>query len=326
MKLLGISCGRKMGNSEIMLKEALMAGEELGANVELIRLVDLDIKPCLHCLQCPWNPKGPSGCIHKDDAPFLWDKIMDSDGLIISSPVYTLTPPALLLNIRDRILGPKADIAFIDEYKKAGNRDIRFNRQAFVDERIFKARPGGFISIGGAPYHDWVTLAIPLLHTLTFSMQIEIIDQIQIVGAGAPGAILLKEEALERAKILGRNVAQAMGKKRQEMKYIAKDQGLCPSCHLKLFVIIEKNQIMCPICGIKGKLKIHDGEITPLFSEEEQKRSRLTIEGKRIHFFEILDVFNEFQKRANEIPERLKRYESYKPYVSPPSKIIKNKN
>lgn len=321
MKLLGLSCGRKMGNSEILLKEALMAAKESGAEVEILRLVDLDIKPCHHCLQCPWNPKGPKGCIHKDDGPFLWDKIMECDGLIISSPVYTLTPPALLLNVRDRILGPKADIAFIDEYKKAGYKDIRFNRQAFVDERIFKPRPGGFISIGGAPYIDWVTLAIPLLHTLSFSMQIEIVDQIQIVGVGAPGAILLKEEALQRAKRLGQNVANAMGKSRQEMKFMADDQGICPSCHLKLLVVIEKNEIMCPICGIKGTLEIKNGKITPFFSEEEQKKSRLTIEGKRIHFYEILDVFNEFQKRAKEIPEKIKKYESCLPITIPPSKV-----
>lgn len=320
MKLLGLACGRKMGNSEIMLKEALMAAEVLGIKVEIIRLVDLDIKPCMHCLQCPWNPKGPNGCIHKDDAPFLWDKIMECDGLIISSPVYTLTPPALLLNIRDRILGPKADIAFIDEYKKAGNKDIRFNRQAFVDERIFKARAGGFISIGGAPYIDWVTLAIPLLYTLTFSMQVEIIDQIQLTGVGAPGAVLLKEEALDRARKLGLNVAKSMGKSREEMKFLAEDQGICPSCHLKLFAIMENNEIMCPICGIKGKLEVNDGKVSFFFSEEERKKSRLTIEGKRIHFYEILDVFKDFQKRANEVPEKLKKYESYMPYALPPRK------
>lgn len=323
MKLLGLSCGRKMGNCEIMLKEALMAAEESGAEVEIIRLIDLDIKPCLHCVQCPWNPKGPKGCIHKDDAPFLWDKIMECDGLIISSPVYTLTPPALLLNVRDRILGPKADIAFVDEYKKAGNKDIRFNREAFVDERIFKPRAGGFISVGGAPYIDWVTLAIPLLHTLTFSMQIEIVDHFQIIGTGAPGSVLLKEEALGRARKLGHHVAQAMGKPREEMKYMAEDTGICPSCHLKLFVAIEKNEIMCPVCGIKGTLEIKDGKFITLFSEEERKKSRLTIEGKRIHFYEILDVFRDFQKRANEVPEKIKKYESYSPIIVPPSKVKK---
>ena len=47
MKLLGISCGRDMGNSEILLKHALKAAEETGkAEVELIRLHDYNILPC----------------------------------------------------------------------------------------------------------------------------------------------------------------------------------------------------------------------------------------------------------------------------------------
>lgn len=38
MKILGLTCGRKMSNSEILVKEALMGAEELGAEVELVRL------------------------------------------------------------------------------------------------------------------------------------------------------------------------------------------------------------------------------------------------------------------------------------------------
>lgn len=37
MKILGISCG-KMSNTEILVKEALMGAEELGAEVEFVRL------------------------------------------------------------------------------------------------------------------------------------------------------------------------------------------------------------------------------------------------------------------------------------------------
>ena len=47
MKLLGISCGRDMGNSEILLKHALKAAEETGkAEVELIRLHDYKASLC----------------------------------------------------------------------------------------------------------------------------------------------------------------------------------------------------------------------------------------------------------------------------------------
>ena len=50
MKLLGLGAGRKMGNSEILLKEALIAAEETGVQVELLRLHDLNIKHCIGCI------------------------------------------------------------------------------------------------------------------------------------------------------------------------------------------------------------------------------------------------------------------------------------
>ncbi len=52
MKVLGLTCGRKMSNTEILVKEALMGAEEMGAKVEIVRLMDLNIKPCTGCNSC----------------------------------------------------------------------------------------------------------------------------------------------------------------------------------------------------------------------------------------------------------------------------------
>jgi len=49
MKVLGSTCGRKMSNTEILVREALMRAEEMGAEVETVRLMDLNIKPCTWC-------------------------------------------------------------------------------------------------------------------------------------------------------------------------------------------------------------------------------------------------------------------------------------
>ena len=48
-KIIGLSTGRKNGNSEILLKEALMAAEELGVESDIIRAMDLRVKPCTGC-------------------------------------------------------------------------------------------------------------------------------------------------------------------------------------------------------------------------------------------------------------------------------------
>ena len=46
MKVLGLTCGRRLSNTEILVKEALMGAEEMGVEVEIVRLMDLSIKPC----------------------------------------------------------------------------------------------------------------------------------------------------------------------------------------------------------------------------------------------------------------------------------------
>jgi len=43
----------------------------------------------------------------------------------------------------------------------------------------------------------------------------------------------------------------------------------------------------------------------------------LTIEGKRIHFWEIADVQKEFALRMHEIPEKIEKYKTYKTYSRP---------
>ena len=71
----------------------------------------------------------------------------------------------------------------------------------------------------------------------------------------------------------------------------------------------------------KGTLKVSNDEITVVFPDEEQKKSRLTLEGKRLHFWEIADVNKEFEQRKHELPEKLEKYKSYKPYSRPQRKV-----
>ena len=51
-KVLGISFGRKMANTDVMVKTALMECEKAGCDVQFIRADDLDIKPCTGCISC----------------------------------------------------------------------------------------------------------------------------------------------------------------------------------------------------------------------------------------------------------------------------------
>jgi flavone/flavonol reductase len=308
MKLLGLSCGRKMGNSEILLKEALMAAEEFGMEVEIIRLADFKIKPCTGCTKCTQSllRGGYGKCvIEDDDMPFIHEKIMDCDGLIVSVPVYILSPTGYFKVLCDR-LGPSHDVAMFTEAKNTmGGKGF--------DERYFKTRVGGFIGVGGSPRQAWVSLGLPLMHCMTFPLQIGIVDQLQVLGAGMAGQVVLNEEAIKRARKLGRNMASAMGKPIAEVEFMGDEPGTCPVCHTNLLLVGKKNRVECAICGIQGLLSVDGDEVTVIFDEEEQKKSHLTLEGRRHHFYELNEVIKKFEQRKSEVSKKLERYKAYNP-------------
>ncbi|MEM4556385.1 MAG: flavodoxin family protein, partial [Sulfolobales archaeon] len=103
VKVLGINGSpRPYGNSVQALRLALRAAELEGAEVELVNLYEYDVKPCMGCVSddimactypCPIN----------DDMVKLYPKIIEADGLIISSPIYWFGVSGLLKNLIDRL-------------------------------------------------------------------------------------------------------------------------------------------------------------------------------------------------------------------------------
>ena len=51
-KVMGMTAGRKDSNSEILLKEALYACQEMGAEVTFVNLRDYNIEDCTGCTFC----------------------------------------------------------------------------------------------------------------------------------------------------------------------------------------------------------------------------------------------------------------------------------
>ena len=85
MKLLGLSFSpRKGGNTELLLGRAFAGASRSGAQAELYRVADKDIKPCTGCGSCFKTGE----CQIKDDMQELRDRMLDADGIIFGTPVY----------------------------------------------------------------------------------------------------------------------------------------------------------------------------------------------------------------------------------------------
>ncbi|QCX34420.1 flavodoxin family protein [Caloramator sp. E03] len=318
MKILGISCGRRMGNTEILVKEALMGAQELGAEVEFIRLGDLNLKPCTGCNACVVNlfeKAGTGECVIKDDDfAFIDEKILECDGLILGSPIYEKSPSGQLKILNDR-MGPSHDYAFRLIAKKI-REEKNITTGKGPDERSFKIRAASLIAVGGS---EWDNFALPMLHLFTLSWQMEVVDKFLVNWVALPGMVALKEDILKRARMSGRHVAETLMKPITEAKYIG-EEGVCPICHSKLFEIRNSKDnypVVCGICGVKGTLNVIDGKVKFEISEEEKSNSHVTLSGKFKHADELNNISLKPAPNAHELPQRLEKYRTYLTYSKP---------
>ena len=75
---------RKKGNTEILLEAMGHGIKSAGGDLEIIRLCDMSISPCIGCGSC--GKKGK--CIIDDDMTLLYEKIGAHKRIVLASPIY----------------------------------------------------------------------------------------------------------------------------------------------------------------------------------------------------------------------------------------------
>jgi multimeric flavodoxin WrbA len=297
-RVLGLGCGQPHGSAEILLKAALQAAQGEGAAVELVRLDELRL------------PSGGAEDTEPDDAWWLWDRLAECDGLILSTPIMSRTVAARLKLLGDRLLGPNADAAIIEALLALRNQGQEPAVPFRIDERVLKPRVAGFLAVGGSLTPQWKTLTLPMMHATTFSMHIAVADQVQFGGAGTPRSIVLDRDAIERSALLGRNVAGQLGVPFDQVRYLG-PPGLCPMCHLDV-IALHGTDVECATCGARGLLA-PDGQVT----WTDLSTSVISMAEKRAHAVEIQDTAGRHAQVRTEIDERAREFEAYDPVVRP---------
>lgn len=308
MRLLGLACGSAGGNCELLLKAAMMAAEADGLSGEMVRVADLAL------------PAGRPGTLPAgiaDDRPWIVEKLIACDALIIAAPIYTRAPPGTLKLMIDRAFGPRVDVASVMRVRAGQQGDDPRYKDTVVDERLLKPRVGGLLSLGGATSRDWVTFGLPMLHMATFSMHIAIVDQVQLLGSAMPGTVLFDDAAMARAEALGRNVAAEIGKPFDAAGYHG-EAGVCPICHCDL-IVPHADFAECATCAARGRIAIEGGQPRLIVSDEGRRRSILTIAGKQHHQDEIDAVSGTVIPRLKDVPPLRARYDAYDRLSPPPS-------
>ena len=308
MKIMGITAGRPGGNSEILLKEALMAVEEnFNAETIWVNLHDANIIPCTGCEACMTQmmmKKKKPVCIHhgKDDMEIIMEKMASADGLIISVPSFCLAPQGIWKVFTDRWLPYEWAIQ-----KKMGLVEG-------VPERV-----AGLIACGGAT-QNWQPFSLALLNVPMFMQSIKVVDMIMATGVARPGQVLLKSEFVNQARNLGINVGKSCKENYEDVKYLGERKGWCPVCHHNLLIKGEPHwnglsfNIECAMCGAGGDLVVNDiGEHEFVIAPNGLEHCRIFTEGRENHAEELGVLNREFFSKIEEIKGESLKYKNYKP-------------
>lgn len=137
VKILGISGSPRHANTELAVKEALKAAEDLGfVETDFLSLADYNLQPCKGEMKCfgwraPADQKEWECTETKDDSKIINSRVKQCDGLILGTPIYVLDVTSLT-----RIFMEKAHCFGF------------FSFTQWAGELVYK--PIGLVTVGGA--------------------------------------------------------------------------------------------------------------------------------------------------------------------------------
>jgi multimeric flavodoxin WrbA len=283
MKVLALNGSfRKNGNTEILLKQALMAAEAEGCQVEILRLTDYKIGPCRGCGLCLFRENVCQ--VKDDDVSLIFSKVNESDGVIFGAPCYFLELTAVVKQLIDRcwILGHQTN-----KVEKPGAVIVPYATRGWI------------------PY---ISIQSNLLLNL---MGLQKINQIAVCTQGM-SEVVLDQEAMDSAYNLGKEIALAIRKK--DFTYKG-ENGVCPVCHDWLLRILkDRETVECPTCGIRGQLSIIDGKLNVKFEEKALADNRFLRESAYNHFtYHIAPSKDYFLRTKDERKSKSQKYREYLP-------------
>lgn len=95
---------RKKWNTAMALESAMEGASSAGAETKLIHLIDLKFSGCVSCFACKKHENNAAVCILKDDLRAVLEEAMESDVILIGSPVYFGNLDAFAIAFLERLL------------------------------------------------------------------------------------------------------------------------------------------------------------------------------------------------------------------------------
>ncbi|MGD2041302.1 MAG: flavodoxin family protein [Anaerolineae bacterium] len=281
-----IGSARPWGNSDLLVRQALLGAQAEGAAIQVLRLTDLDLASCTGCMRCVIGGKP---CPLEDDMSWLIETIQDADGLVVAAPTYFLGVAAVIKLILDRLL------------MVTGR----------VDTPLPRTRPA--IAIATAGLHDWRGVTLPYLNALSAALGFRPTGSLTAIAPG-PGEVLLDDELMATVLELGRRIGQG------SLDSDPVPVNVCPICRCDAF-FLHNERAICPICGHQADVEQGPDGIRLRFETTDGAQHRWNPEGLRTHMTEwVMATGPRFLAKRPEIKVRRRPYrQMVVEWLHPPS-------
>lgn len=183
--VLGIAGSpRRHGNSERLLDALLDGVREGGAEAKRLVVSEASISPCRGCNAC----SGTGECAVRDGMADVYPLLDAAGAIVVSTPVFFSTVPAVLKALYDRC-------------------QPYWARRYVLGEPRPERRPGGMLVVrgGGDPYG--YECAVTATRSVFAVLGVDGGEPIVAEGADRPGEIERQADALDAARLLGRTLA-----------------------------------------------------------------------------------------------------------------------
>ncbi len=277
--LLGIIASpRKMGNSELMVKEIYRQLPD-GWKLTLVRIPELGLKPCKGCYQCLFNE---GRCVQKDDFPIVLEAMTQADAYVVAAPTY--------------LFGAHGSLkAFLD-------RGLTFSGRL---EKLWGKPAVGVILAGLTGMEGYAKLMVDSFIKFTLADH----RGSEVVYAALPGEVFLSDEAKQAAKRLATALVEGAPPGKPSIPR-------CNLCGGDTFRFLENGNVRCMVCSSEGTYGWDNGCLR-METARGDHAVFLTSDDARKHFEFLRGMKDKFIAKRKELKEVVQDYHDMGEWIRP---------
>jgi multimeric flavodoxin WrbA len=172
---------RRGGNSDRLLDAFEAGARAAGGDVTRVVVAEANVAPCRGCNAC----SSTGTCVVHDGMDEVYRLLDAADVLVVSSPVYFATVPAVLKALYDRC------------------QPYWARRYVLGEPRAAHRRPGALLLVGGGGDPFGSGCAVTPTRSVFNVLDVDLTEQLEVLDVDSPTDISRRSEALLRAEDIG---------------------------------------------------------------------------------------------------------------------------